>query len=356
MSTTASFNTFKGKYAVYRQQVRAFLLKGEKIIQIARNIAKQHGLNEDSFRQFVKAVSIETERDRRQYNSDDIQTDKKESEFNWRDWIPAIQQVQGLVKKSKGSQDRAIWKIDTDEPICVVVLGDTQLGSFGTDYELFVKITDEIINTPNLYVILVGDLLQMAIKLRGVLEAHDNLIPVEQQLMFLDSWLQEIKHKVIASTWDNHSVMREENAVGFSSYANLFKRHTIYSSGICHLDIQVGTQVYKWALAHFFSGKSYLNRTHAPTRYMRFEGQDRDIAAQGDFHQPGYQWYYDGEKERLSIVCGSLQIDSGYAKRFFSLTTAPKFPCVVLDPHEFIMTPFSSVKQWLKVTGKSNNQ
>lgn len=276
-----------------------------------------------------------------------IYSDKKIANFHWRDVIPVMQQFQKIAKNASGSQDHANWKIQTDNEICVVVIGDLQLGSWGTDYNLFLEVTREIIETPNLYVILVGDLLQMAIKMRNVLEVKDDLLPPKFQMMFLGSWLKDIKHKVIASTWDNHSVMREEAVTGYSQYAEIFKRHTIYHNGIGHLDITVGDIVYKWAITHFFRGKSILNKTHAPSRYMRHEAQDRDIAAQGDYHDPGMQKYCESGREKISIVCGSIQTNSGYAKRFFSLTTAPVYPCIVLNPKEKVMTPYWSIKEWL---------
>lgn len=342
-----------GTYASYNDEIKSLHDQGCSNGAIARLIhAREPELNEESFRKYVGSF-VAHARDQQQYKTDAITTDKKIGQMSWREWIDPMKKLQELGSKAKGSQDHAMWSIDTDQPICVVVLGDTQLGSWATDYDMFMEITREILETPNLYVILVGDLMQMAIKLRGVLEVNDNLLPAQFQMIFLASWLNEVKHKIIASTWDNHSVMREEDAVGFSTYAEIFKRHTIYFNGIGHLDMKVGNQIYKWAVSHFYRGKSLLNKTHAPQRYLRHEGQDRDIAAQGDFHDPGFSWYNEGGRERLAIVCGSIQVNSGYAKRFFSLTTHPVFPCVELYPKEKMMIPYKSVKHWLAAKGQS---
>lgn len=286
-------------------------------------------------------------RDLVQYKTTQITTDKKEPSFHWRDVIDPIQRFQEIAKNASGSQDISTWKIKSDCPIAVTTIGDLQLGSWATDYDLFMKVTDEIINTPNLYVILVGDILQMAIKMRGVLEVMDNIIPPKIQFYFLDSWLNDIKHKVIASTWDNHSVMREENQIGYSNYAEIFKRHTIYHNGIGHISTHVNNQEYKWAVTHFFAGKSLINNLHAPMRYIRHEAPDRDIAAQGDFHKPGIAKYWEAGSARVAMVCGSIQTNSGYAKRFFSLTTCPTYPCVALGHDKKFITPYWSVAEWL---------
>lgn len=336
----------------YREQILEQLQKDFKPHQICTSLAEENKYDynkANALRVYIQRLRAAHEHSLKQYKEANITTDKKVPDFNWRTIIPHLKTYQEIVDNASGSQTEALWKIDADE-ICVAVVGDLQLGSWATDYDLFMQVTDEIINTPNLYVILVGDLLQMAIKLRGVLEAMDNLIPPKIQLMFLDSWLQDIKHKVICSTWDNHSVMREENQVGYSTYASIFSRHTIYHNHIGHIDINVKDINYKWAVTHFFRGKSMLNNVHAPMRYLRMEAPDRDIAVQGDFHLPGIAKYWEGGKERCAAVCGSIQTDSGYAKRFFSLKTSPTYPCIALSGKTKMFTPYWSIQEWLNAS------
>lgn len=278
----------------------------------------------------------------------EIFSNKKESEKPdlW-EILEEGQRRQKIQKKVSQSQSHLEVNIDSDEPICVCVLGDTQLGSFGTDYEAFKRITQEIIEIPNLYVILVGDLIQLAINLRGVAEVLDNMFTPEIQYIMLEQWIELIKHKVIAATWCNHGTMREEKVTGFSYSAKILSDRVPFFSGIGHIDLTVGEQVYKIAATHFFRGKSMYNKAHAPMRYMREIANDREIAIQGDFHQPGILWQPYGGVERLGIVCGSIQKDSGYAKRFFSLKTFDNMPCFTLHPKEHIFNPYPSVKNWL---------
>lgn len=278
----------------------------------------------------------------------EVISDKKKGEFNWRDAVHHVQEGQKLFSTAKSSQDKATFVIKTDEPIYVLALGDAHFGSWGTDYEVLKSITDEILNTPNLYVILLGDLLQMSIKLRGVLEVSDNALPPKFQMMLLDSWLKEISHKVICSTWDNHAVMREENVTGYSKYAEIFERHHIYFNGIGHLDLGVGTQIYKIAVSHFFRGYSIENPCHGGMRYMRRMANDREIAMAGDSHNPGIIKYVDGDKNRCVVNSGTAQTNSGYAKRFFSLHTSSAFPVIKLDPHTHNFTPYWNLEEALK--------
>lgn len=278
-----------------------------------------------------------------------IKTDAVHTNFDWKEIIDPAQAIQKVFNKSSGSQDFGTWQIETDEPICVLFLADLHIGSYGTDMTLFREITNEIIETKNLFIILGGDLLQMAIKMRSVAEVTDNLLPPKFQLLFLDSWLKDIQHKVIASTWDNHAVMREESLVGYSMYSHIFERmkNVIYHKGIGHLDLIVGKQRYKTAVSHFFSGRSIYNPVHAGERYMLFKANDREITMQGHTHEPGILEFVKGGKKRVSMNCGTLHTNCGYAKRFFTLKTHPVFPCIEFDPHEHRFTPFWSVKDWL---------
>jgi hypothetical protein len=56
--------------------------------------------------------------------------------------------------------------------------------------------------------------------------------------------------------------------------------------------------------------------------------------------------YYDGPKERLSLVAGTLNVDSVYANRYFSIFTQPHYPCIELDNESHIFTPFKNLAAW----------
>jgi len=338
----------KIKWENYYKVINSLINDGQNNTEIAKFIKEKYlpERNTDSLRRVISKLKNKG----RVGNGvpKEIVTDKKEGEkVNWREYAKIIKDHQKLKGRVAKHQDYLKYSIKTDEPICIMVLGDTQLGSFGTDYELFEALTDEIINTPNLYVIIVGDILQMAIKMRGVAEVLDNAISPGMQMDWLESWLSEIEHKVIASTWDNHSVMREENQVGYSLYERIFSARVPFFRGIGEIDLTVGKQNYKIAASHFFRGKSMYNKAHAPMRYMREMANHIEIAVQGDFHQPGILVQEFGGVMRYGIVCGSIQTNSTYAKRFFSLRTLPNMPCFTLHPKEHIINTYNTIGHYL---------
>lgn len=276
----------------------------------------------------------------------DIDANKKIGEFNWREANQYIKGMQDLKHKASWSQDTADIRIDTGDPIFVLALSDTHIGDWATNHQLLESITDEILNTPNLYVLLLGDLAQMAIKLRSVSEVTSNMLPPDLQVAYIDSWLNEIAPRVLAATWDNHAVDREEALTGVSAFARLQNRRFVYHSGIGHPDITVGDETYRFALSHRFLGRSIENPCHAPMRYLRREGHDREIAVMGDYHVPGIIKFTHGHTTKVAINTGSFQTHSGYAKRWFSLTTHPVMPGVILYPDRHEMTPLWSVREW----------
>jgi hypothetical protein len=287
-------------------------------------------------------------RDKEQYRTTDISTNKEHVELNWRTMFDAAETFKKAIKNNSRSQDEAIWSINTKRPICIIVLSDTHIGSWGTDHELVKTIIDEIVNTPNLYVILAGDLTQMAIKMRSVAEVSDNLLPPKWQYKVLESIMKEIKHKVIAATWENHAAEREEKQIGYSPTSIMLEDNVIYFSGIGHLTANIGKQTYRIGVSHLFRGRSMYNPVHSQMRYMRHEAPWLDVCVAGDSHVAGMMQFIEGGKIKAAINGGTTQTDSGYAKRYFSLKTFPVFPCFTLDPQESIVTPYMSVKSWLR--------
>lgn len=275
-----------------------------------------------------------------------IQQDKKRGDVPWRDVLRSMT-AQQEAKRARGwTQDRANPRIDTDRPICIVIISDTHIGSWATNYQLFETITQELLEIPDLFTILAGDLVNMAIKLRNVAEVHDDGLTPPEQLDVLEGWLAEIEHKVIAACWGNHEE-RGEVLAGSDAAARILSRKVVYHSGIGHIDLEVGAQTYKLAVSHHFQGRSIYSPVHGPQRYLVTQAPSREIAICGDSHVPGMMKFAMEDGPRLAINAGTIQTNSGYAKRYFSLTTHPVFPCLTLDPRDHLFTPYWSVREWL---------
>lgn len=272
-----------------------------------------------------------------------------EGEFNWREWNDWIKDGQKLRKRSKGSlnDEEAEISITTEEDVHFVILGDTHIGAWSTDHELFERLTDEILSYPNLYVALMGDMAHMAIKLRNVVEVGDNLLPGDLQLLYLSSWIMEIRERILFASWGNHEVERAEAQAGLNPFGDLYRkaaRH--YFNGIGHLTINVNGIPYRIAASHHFQGRSIYSPVHGAQRYLTFEAQDRDIAIAGDSHVPGYMKFPSGKDIKMALNCGSAQTMSGYSQRYFSLHTHPVFPVVTLSHRRKNFWANWNIQEW----------
>jgi hypothetical protein len=276
---------------------------------------------------------------------------------SWREWNEPIKAFQALRKRAKGSlNEEAAITVATDAPVAFVVLGDSHIGAWSTDHELWERITDEILAIPGLFIALVGDMAHMAIKLRGVTEVGDNLLPADLQLDYLRSWLLEMQDRILFSTWGNHEVERAEAQSGLNPFGDLYKKNARhYFNGIGHLTLAVNGIPYHIAASHHFMGRSIYSPVHGAQRYLTQGpgGHDREIGIAGDSHVPGILHFTHGPVPKLAVNCGSAQVMSGYAQRYFSLKTHPVYPVIVLDHEEHAFHAHWSVKQYLKHSGGS---
>jgi hypothetical protein len=274
---------------------------------------------------------------------------------SWREWNEPIKAMQALRKRAKGSlqgEDAAIT-MATDAPVAFVVLGDSHIGAWSTDHELWERITDEILGIPNLYVALVGDMAHAAIKLRGVTEVEDNLLPIGMQAEYTCSWLLEMQDRILFATWGNHEVERAEAQAGLNPFGDLYKKNARhYFNGIGHLTLRINAIDYKIAASHHYMGRSIYNPCHGAQRYLERVGIDRDLAVAGDSHVPGVLKFTHGPMTKLAINCGSAQTMSGYAQRYFSLVTHPVYPVVVLDHERKDFWAHWSIAEYLRCSGQ----
>jgi len=314
-----------------------------------RDISRRIGISIGSVSNIAKDFDLRN----RPKMTPPIEADKKTAEFDLDKWLDWMETGQGLRKQASSSQHSAVIKLgDGKTPQIICPQGDWHVASWGTDHKLVRNAIKEIRETENAWFPLMGDMIQMSIKLRSVLEVADNLLPPELQTQFLEQLLEKIVDKVPFSVWCNHGVEREERQSGISMVKAILSRKTVYFNGIGHPDIQVGGEVYKFAVSHKYRGNSMYDSTFGNKRYARMEANDREVILQADLHRPSFSTYYEGGMKRTAITCGSFQTGSGYAQRYFSLKTWPIMPCVVLHGDKHLAVPFENLSQALEYIGQ----
>jgi hypothetical protein len=272
--------------------------------------------------------------------------EKKESSVAWREHFKLAEEQQRLKRGASGNNTFLKLDYSNDSELHFICLGDLHFFSGGTNHRAIEILTDRIISHPHLRVVLLGDILEMAINLRNVAEVTSQLAPPATQLKVLESWLNDIKDRVLFSTHDNHSSERLEKNAGVDIYGWLMSRVVPFFDGIGVCNIKVGSQEYRVGATHKTRGRSMLNPTHGQSRYMRFDDQSLDAMLAGDSHQPGISQYWDGDRERLAVNVGTMNVNSAFAKRYFSLYSQPIFPVVTLYGAQKEMNAFRSLESW----------
>jgi hypothetical protein len=330
--------------AATRNEVMKRVRAGISNVQIGKAL----GIGESTVRRIRTAEAEEPSEPR-----PILYLDKKIGGFNWRDSIPVIKGMQKLRGDSSWSQATADIRVgDGVNPVTVMQLSDTHIGAFGTNYDLFVELTDLIINTPNLFFVLNGDEVEWAVKLRGVAEVCAQVLDPSMQIEFVESWLEEVVHKLLWATWSNHSTMRSEQAIGACPIKNILAKKAPYFSGIGHPTLLVGDQSYKIAVSHKFSGVTAMDVTAGCKKYLRLEAPDREIAIQGDAHRAGVSVYNEGGQRRIALCSGTLNVRSGFAQRHCSLITSTAFPVITFFPDTHLAVPFMTIAEQMACTGQ----
>ena len=297
----------------------------------------------EKYTDFRKLVSA----DKEYQESGDL--NKAVPSFDWRSAVSNLKGNQEFYATSKEGQDRVVIPLSTNggKYVSILAFGDAHFGSWCTDYERLLWITDVILNTEGLYVVLLGDMIQMSIVLRSVAEMQDNLLSVPLQYQFLESWMDTIKHKVLFSTWDNHAVMRAEKTSGYSVYGHIMNKYTTYFPHIGDATVRVNDIDYHMIAAHYYRGKSHTNPLHSHIRFIKENAPWADIVLAGDSHEAGVMMKEEGGKTRAAVNSGSLQ-NSSYGRRHFALKNQPYFPVLCLSGSKKLIHVFYSLEHYLE--------
>lgn len=283
-----------------------------------------------------------------------LTTNKRIGDANWRDGLTLASEIIAGKRKASFNQSTSHIQFPDEPAVHFICLGDLHFFSSGTDHDAIIALTDRILAEPNLYVVLLGDILETAINMRSVAEVQSNLMPTGYQLAIYEDWLKAIKDRVLFATWDNHSSERMEKAAGCDFLGWITARLVPFFDGIANVNAKLGEQEYRIFATHKTRGRSMLNPTHGQQRYGRFDDQDRAILLAADSHVPGVSKYMDGDKLKLAVNVGTLNTKSAYARRYFSVYSSAVFPVVTLYRDRYDFSAFWTLEEWAGVYGSTH--
>lgn len=297
-------------------------------------------------RYFCKKCGLRTVNPRK------FQSDKKHQDFNWREWSEHLSERQELTEKATGSQNECNIILPTEhEKIIIFPFADTHLGSIGSNYDEFVRFTDEyLLKYDNLYMVLVGDMVDKFSQFKNMLAVHQMIMTPQQQDDFIENWLQDTKHKILFATWGNHEAMQEK-ASGQNGVKNIFIKQLVYFNGIGIANIKINDINYGIVATHLTRGNSAFNKTHGLKRIAREDIPDYDIYISAHNHTAAFEVARERGLRQTFLKCGTLKINDGHARRYYSYNSSIDYPVVVLNSTKKLVTPFWTLDEALDHCG-----
>lgn len=261
-----------------------------------------------------------------------VPIDKKEGEFNWREWGDHLDEGQKLATKARWTQKSGEVRIPSSiyDVIVIKPLADTHFGSMGVDYPSFASFTDGVLNIPYLYIALVGDMTDNFAGFKSVMPVLAQGMPPAQQDKFLASWLEEIANKVLFACWGNHEEF-EERSTGRNTVKDILAKSVIYFDGIGVANVKLGDETYRIAITHKTRNHSSINLTHGLKWMARRDFPDADLYLAGDKHDPAIEISQMAGKEKIYMLMGTLKKHDSYGERYFSYFSAQRDGAITIN-------------------------
>lgn len=237
------------------------------------------------------------------------------------------------------AQRHARIKIASKVPVALSISSDWHVSPHGTDLRGLMAYAQYVADTPHLYALGVGDLLDNPIKHKG-----GNVGQIADDLRLLDILVGRFKGKLLGTTSGNHDDWSKVLA-GTDHLAQLAKRHKIhYAPDELLWEVQIVdpddadhvTASYFLATRHQWRRNSNLNPCHACWTWWQEEGLNwpvhPDVLAIGHNHIAAVESRQFAQRDVWALRMGAWQIDSSYARAKGFARYRPTAPTVVLPP------------------------
>lgn len=281
---------------------------------------------------------------------------KKVPSFDWREWTEHLKERQELSEKASASQMSA--KVSVETPFRYIVfkpLADLHLGSLGVNFDRFVEVTDDLLACPYLYFALLGDEQDNFVSFKNQLPMLKQILSPTEQDAFLESWLNEVQHKMLFATWGNHGAF-EEKVSGRNTAKRILSKNVVYFNGIGVCDLKINDQEYQIVATHTTRFNSSFNKTHGLKQLARRDLPSADVYLAGHIHDPAYEVSFERGKDQVFMVLGSLKEHDSHSQRYFSYFSATRDGAIVFDSSTKRVIPFPCLQDALEFAEGANKE
>ena len=260
--------------------------------------------------------------------------DKKETYFDWKEFLLANDAVNKLEEAASVSQDSGTVLIPTDKPIGIIPTGDWHIGGV-MDIEAFINFIQLVKEKPYLFVVGVGDFINNFIKPKHLDGIMFSSISPDSQIRVLKSVIETLGDKLLAIEPGNHENFTLQQAgIRLENFV-VGGKPIVLRAGAGNLFVRVGSEddyvEYKIRLRHKGRFNSSLNLTNSVKR-MRQKEEDCDIGVIAHHHEPAVEELEEAGKPFLAIRTGTFQIKNDWGRMLGYGDGILALPVIILYP------------------------
>lgn len=246
------------------------------------------------------------------------------------------------LKKAMGRSEFSWMPIDPWSPLGIAFMADIHGGSTGVEYDAFERDVQLVLNTPGLYVVLAGDMIDNMIKhLASVLA---NNMPAALQWMWLAELLVRLAPKLLAIVGGNH----EAWTAAFSNFEPLkqFASRLAVPYDADEVLLKIGLQdaVYDVAVRHKYRFNSSDNPSHSVKKLWTFGDYDFDVGVVGDKHVATVEPFVRHQHTKWVLRPGSYQVYSKFGSSMGFHGALPVTPVAIFLPDRKDLHGFSNME------------
>jgi hypothetical protein len=247
----------------------------------------------------------------------------------------AIEDWQAVNKLDQQRRSQAI--AFTDDSVALVCMGDLHIGGEGVDYPRLLADCDLIAQTPGMWAVLTGDLIDNFVKpkLLGLRMGTRMTIPDEVEM--LRQMLAKIGPKIVAVVAGNHEMWTQQ-MVGIDYLREVMAAinpTALYDAYDCRFQARLPCgKEWQVRVRHRWRGESIYNATHGIERGRLFDG-GFDIGIGAHTHIGGLVRAFNAEGQTcMAVLCGTYKAHDPYARQLgVRATTLDAAVSVVMSRH-----------------------
>ena len=259
-----------------------------------------------------------------------------------REW----QQVSRLVDR------RAKQRIKFEYgPVGFALLADQHFGDGGVDYPRAEKEAQIVADTPGLYAILAGDVVNNFIITKLAQARYDTRLSIPDEWALLRGYLRILSPKLQVVVGGNHDqwVTMLTGIDYFRDVVGEFSPTVIYDSDDCLVDAEVAEWSVSMRIRHKWKGSSIYNPTHGIERAAKWD-QDFIIGMGAHTHVSGVARSFNiGGVNGMALLAGSYKRVDSYARRQgFAKPNTSTAVAVIIDAEEHALVGFDCLEMAAK--------